>query len=29
MNMNAGTNDLVVDPDLIRKYDFSGPRYTS
>lgn len=29
MNMNSGSNDLVVDPDLIRKYDFSGPRYTS
>ena len=29
MNMTCGSNDLVVDPDLIRKYDVSGPRYTS
>jgi len=29
MNMTCASSDLVVDPDLIRKYDFSGPRYTS
>ena len=29
MDMNNTLADLVVDTDLIRKYDFSGPRYTS
>jgi oxygen-independent coproporphyrinogen-3 oxidase len=27
--MHSPTRDLVVDPALIRKYDVSGPRYTS
>jgi oxygen-independent coproporphyrinogen III oxidase len=27
--MNYPTRDLVIDPVLIRKYDVSGPRYTS
>ena len=29
MNMVPAQSGLVVDPDLIRKYDVSGPRYTS
>ncbi len=27
--MNSASRELVVDPDLIRKYDLNGPRYTS
>ncbi len=29
MHVLSNQSDLVVDPDLIRKYDISGPRYTS
>lgn len=29
MNMESGSTELVVEPDLIRKYDVNGPRYTS
>jgi len=29
MNMHTAQSGLVVEPDLIRKYDVSGPRYTS
>src|SRR5471032_1527294 len=29
MNMTNASAGLAVDPDLIRKYDVSGPRYTS
>lgn len=29
MNALSNQSALVVDPDLIRKYDISGPRYTS
>ena len=28
-NMNQPASELVIDPALIRKYDVSGPRYTS
>ena len=27
--MNYSASELVIDPELIRKYDVSGPRYTS
>ncbi len=27
--MHNAVSDLVIDPVLIRKYDVSGPRYTS
>ena len=27
--MNYSASDLVIDPTLVRKYDLSGPRYTS
>ena len=27
--MNFPATNLVIDPELIRKYDISGPRYTS
>lgn len=29
LNMNHPSSELVIDPVLIRKYDVSGPRYTS
>ena len=29
MNMSCVSSGLVVEPDLIRKYDVNGPRYTS
>src|SRR6185295_4798319 len=29
LSMHYPASDLVIDPVLIRKYDVSGPRYTS